>query len=416
MNNSSKALTDIKVLEYAQFVSGPYCTKLLADMGAEVIKIEAPASGDEARTRGPFLGDLPHPEHSGLFLYLNTDKMGITLDPTTSRGKRIFRDLVRWADVLVENYPLGYMKKLRLDFGALKKLNPKLIMASITPFGQSGPYKDYKSYYLNTFHAGGEGYCLPGPPAWLLFPDRPPVKGGGFLGEYDSGLAAANAILFALLAREETGQGEYIDVSQQEVLIGCMRHELGACNDGYIESRASRALPVGGLMQCKDGFVDIIPLEARHWEALMELMGNPSWAKEEKYRWSNFVSQVFGDVEARMQAWQDVNDFIEGWIVKHTKEEIHKASQDRGCPMGPVFTAEEVVSSEQLRVRGYFSEVEHSEAGRFKYPGYPYKFSKTPWRLERPAPLLGQHNEEVYCKRMGYSKEEMVKLRQTGVI
>ncbi len=173
-----KALEGLRVLEYAEFVSGPYCGKLLADMGAEVIKIEPPDLGDESRRRGPFPNDVPDPDASGLFLYLNTSKLGVTLDPSKLTGRRIFEKLVEQADILVENNQVGLMSKLGLDFDSLKKLNQRLVMASITPFGQSGPYSQWKSYYLNTFHAGGEGYTLPGGIGWQMYPERPPLKAG----------------------------------------------------------------------------------------------------------------------------------------------------------------------------------------------------------------------------------------------
>ncbi|MCK4242122.1 MAG: CoA transferase, partial [Dehalococcoidia bacterium] len=158
---AEKALAGVKVLEFASFVSGPYCVKLLADLGAEVAKIEKPGVGDEARRRGPFPNDIPHPERSGLFLYLNTNKLGITLDVNSQTGKRIFKQLVEWADILVEDNPPKVMEELGFDYETLKTINPQLVMTSLTPFGQSGPYRDYKAYGLNISHGSGSGYLTP---------------------------------------------------------------------------------------------------------------------------------------------------------------------------------------------------------------------------------------------------------------
>ena len=191
------------MVEYCSFVSGPYCTKLFADLGAEVIKVENP-EGDEARKRGAFLDDKPDPELSGLFLYLNTNKLGVTLNLDSATGRDIFKKLIADADILVEDRPPGKMEKLGLNYDVLKKVNPSLIMASITPFGQYGPYRDYKSYYLNTYHASGAGYVLP---AGSPNADREPLRGGGFVGECDIGVNASVAVLGALYWRMAGGTG-----------------------------------------------------------------------------------------------------------------------------------------------------------------------------------------------------------------
>ena len=208
-------LSGLKVVEYCEFVSGPFCTKMLADLGAEVIKIERP-EGDEARRRGPYLHDDPNPELSGLFLYHNTNKKGVTLNLESEKGREIFKELAKGADVLVEDTRPGTMESYGLDYSVLKELNPSLIMASITPFGQTGPYRDYKSYYLNTYHASGAGYVLP---AASPNADREPIKGGGYVGESDIGVYAATGIMGAVYWRECGGTGQYIDISRQEALM-----------------------------------------------------------------------------------------------------------------------------------------------------------------------------------------------------
>src|SRR4030042_4412143 len=185
---TDNALSHLNVIELCNMVSGPYCTKLLADFGAEVIKVEPPEIGECARRRGPFLHDIPTPELSGLFLHLNTNKLSITLDVRTATGKGILEELVKQADILLEDNPPGVMEKQGLTYEALERLNPRLVMTSITPFGQTGPYRDYKAYDLNSHHAGGEGYLLP---IHSDDPDREPVKPGGIGGDCVCGLSAA---------------------------------------------------------------------------------------------------------------------------------------------------------------------------------------------------------------------------------
>lgn len=418
--DGSEALSGIRVLDYSQMISGSYCAKLLSSFGAEVIKVEPP-EGDQARRQPPFYKDIPDKELSGLFLYLNTNKRGITLNVETEQGKDIFRKLVEQADVLIENNPPGRMREYGLDYDSLRKKNPGLIMTSITPFGQDGPYSRYKSYPMNTFHAGGEGYCLPGGMGYQLNPDREPVKAGAHLGEYDCGIAAAMATLAAFLKREWTGQGRWIDISQQEVLISLMCTELGRYSDGWIERRASRWFPIGGMMQCKDGFVQVMPFERHMWNGFVDLLGNPPWSKKKEYDFAN----VWGRAEKgkglagggdRLQIQEEVNSFVADWVLRHTKEEIYYGSQARGASVGMVCTTEDLLKSKQLEAREFFVEIEHPKVGKHLYPGAPFKMSATLAQINRPAPLLGEHNEEIYCERLGLSKEELRKLKEAKIV
>lgn len=408
---NNEALSGVKVLEYAEFVNGCFCSRILADFGAKVIKIEKPDKGDSSRRRGPFPNDSPHPERSALFLYLNTNKLGITLNVEHAKGKEIFRELVGKVDILIENNPAKLMDKLGLGYEHLSKINPRLIMTSITPFGQTGPYSDYKSYYLNTFHAGGEGFCLPGGLGWILYSDQPPIKIGGYIGEYNTGVCAAIATLAALLGCEMTGVGQHIDVSQQEALIGLTRHELNDYNIGIIQSRATRSFPVAGLMQCKDGFVQLMPLEEHMWWALVELMGNPEWVSNERYKWEN-VSARFGHEAER----SEVNKLLEEWVLTQTAHELYQKCQKKGCAIGLISTPEDLLNSEQLKAREFWVNVNHKECGVYKSAGFPYKYSRTPPRIKTAAPLLGEHNERIYCQELGYRKDELVRLRQSGII
>jgi len=400
------ALEGVKIVECCSFVAGPYCAKLLADLGAEVIKIEPPGAGDEARTRGPFLHDNPHPDLSGLFLYLNTNKLGVTLNLNSSTAKTIFRQLIANADILIEDRPPGQMKELGLGYDTLKEINPRLIMTSITPFGQTGPYRDYKSYYLNTFSGGGQGYLVRSD---NLEQHPGPLNAGGYLGEYDAGLTAAVATLGALYWQGASGLGQWVDVSKQEATVALERVVLaqypneGAGAPNFYDQRGRG--PVG-IKECKDGYIVLVMPEEHQWMALVELMGNPEWAKDEKYK----------DQFSRAEHDEEIDPHVSEWMMAHTKDEIFRQGQALSVPVGPVNTAEDAVNSEQLKERGFFQEIDHPVAGRIKYPGVPYIFSEAPCQAERPAPLLGEHNELIYCHRLGYTRQDLVKMAEARVI
>ena len=401
---AEKALAGVKVLEFASFVSGPYCVKLLADLGAEVAKIEKPGVGDEARRRGPFPNDIPHPERSGLFLYLNTNKLGITLDVNSQTGKRIFKQLVEWADILVEDNPPKVMEELGFDYETLKTINPQLVMTSLTPFGQSGPYRDYKAYGLNISHGSGSGYLTP---IAEVENELGPIKGGGFFEDYCDGLSAAAATLTALYWREMTGQGQHVDVSKQEASMALDRVDVGIfAAEGQINTRV-RSKGTIGFQRTRDGYALLIAVEDRHWKALTEMMDHPEWIKDEKFK----------DRESRERNHQELYSFIAEWVNTLDGEELYHKAQLAGIPCAVLRSPGELIEhDQQLKAREFFVEIEHPEAGKLTYPSSPYRLSETPWMVERPAPTLGEHNEAVYSELLGYSKEELVKLREAGVI
>jgi len=398
---SQKALAGIRVLELAQFVAGPYCTKLMADLGAEVIKIEEPKRGDEARRRGPFLKDIPHPERSSLFLYLNTNKLSVTLDIKSPAGKKIFQDLVKEADILVEDNPPKLMEKLGFTYEELKDINPRLIMASITPFGQTGPYRDYKAYPLNTFHSGGEGYMTPASSPSL---DREPVKVGKYFGEYTAGVVTAGAALCALFGRELTGFGQHIDISKQEALAFMVSFDLHTyANYGVLTTRTTKLYPYGGIYQCKDGYFIFEPMSNEQWSYFYQALMYPE--VDERLKDPNYI----------MEHRKELAEWRRERLMQLTKEEIFSAPPVKHCILSPFYKLDEVIDSPQIKERGFFVEFDHPEAGKLGYPSAPYQLSETPWAVERPAPILGQHNEEIY-QRLGYSKQDLSQLREAGVI
>ncbi len=399
-----QALSHLTVIEFCSLVSGPYCTKLLADFGAEVIKIELPGIGDCARRHGPFLHDVSSQELSGLFLHLNTNKFGITLDVTTETGKGILKELIKKAEIFIEDNPPGVMEKRGLAYNDLERLNPRLVMTSITPFGQTGPYRDYKAYELNSHHAGGEGYLLP---IHSDDPDREPVKAGGIVGDCVCGLSAALATLTAAYFMAETGVGQHIDISKQDVLMSLVQnHVCTFTNLGEVHSRLLKGMLTVLPLECQDGFIIITIVTDREWRSLAECMGNPPWALDEKYlSWAN-----------RHWYSYEINPRVQDWVRQFKKEELFHKLQAKGVSAAPVNTAEDLARSAQLKERGFFAEIDHALAGTLRYPTVAYQFSRTPWAAMRPAPLLGQDNEQVYCDRLGFSKIELTKLREAGVI
>jgi CoA:oxalate CoA-transferase len=400
-----KALAGVRVLEYAHLAAGPYCGKLLADLGAEVIKIEEPKTGDDARRRGPFLHDIPHPERSAFFLNLNTNKLGITLNLKIATGMDIFKSLVEDVDILIEDKSPQMMREMGISFEILQKVNPRLVMTSITPFGQTGPYAEYKAYPLNTFHSGVLGYLTP-----ARFPnlDREPLKLGGMFGEYSCGLMAASGTLAALYNQRITGLGQHVDSSKQEAIIDLNRILATQYpNTRACDTRSTSMIGgVSELVPCKDGYVVLAIAEDHHWNALVRFMGNPEWAK-------NNICENNGE---RMAHRLEIRSHLMEWAKDHTKEELYHQGQAANCPITPVMSAEEIVNAEQLKARGFFVEATNQMRDEIRYPGAPFKLSETPWAIEISAPSLGQHNELIYCERKGYTKQDLVKMKQAGII
>lgn len=403
-----RALSGLKVVEWADFASGPYCGKLLADLGAEVIKVEKPGCGDTARAYGPFPQDSPHPEKSGLFLYLNTNKLGVTLDVATATGAQVFRQLLAQADILVENHAPAEVEGLGFDYDSLTALNPRLIVTSITPFGQTGPFRDYRSCNLVSFNAGGMAFVNPSEGVEDIERDAP-LKAPEHQGDLMAGLSAAVATMCAVMGREATGRGQHVDISEQEALASIMRRELGVYTiEGvtWTRQKGSLSMQISDVYQCGVGAVHLSCSGDRHWYRWVEVMGSPEWA----------TSEIFLDQSLRRENWDAAKVMIEEWLADYTADEVVGLAEAVRVPCRQVNTARELVESDLLDSRDYFAELDHEVAGKVTLPGAPCKLSETPWSVSRPAPLLGQHNVEVYCDRLGYSRDDLVRMRAEGVI
>jgi CoA:oxalate CoA-transferase len=398
-----KVLDGVKVIEYGNLISAPFCAKIFADMGAEVIKIEQPCCGDDSRRMEPFMNDIPGLERSGLFQSLNMNKKGITLNPETATGRKILLQLLKEADVFIENNPPKRMKALKLDYARVKQVNLRIVMTSITPFGQTGPYKDYKSSELINAHMGGVGYDS----VREVDISREPIKAPAHIFGFQAGLSAATATVAAVFQQSVTGEGTYLDVSEQESIIQNMHSVFRYYYNKQIVNRTDvldRA--PAHILPCKDGYIHHANMEESEWWRFVDLMGNPEWAKNE----------LFADYTLRSQYWDALKPLILDWTKDHTMDEIYRGSQERGSAIGALYTAKDMLSDRQMAARGFFVEADHPEIGKLQYPGVPYRFSGIPKEQPSTAPLLGQNNEEILCGDLGYTKKDLVKFREAGVI
>ena len=398
--------TGLTVLEFAGGVAGPYCSRLLADLGAGVVKVEPPQGGDPARRVGPFPGDVPDPDAGGLFLFLNAGKRSVTLDPSIPSGRDLFRRLASGADVLIEDHHPGEMERLGLDYANLAPANPGLVCVSITPYGQDGPKSGWKASHLNSFHASGEGFTLPGGETYLSFPHRAPVAAGANLGDFDAAILASSATVAALYARELLGVGQHIDVSRQEATLGMNRLEQAQYLGLGREFDRSRRYEYGGIFPCRDGYVILYPREDHQWRALAAIMGLPELGEDER----------FSTRAQRIRNGDELNEFVRAWAIVRGKHEIYDQVAPSGCPAAYFANAQDLHESPQLQAREFFREIDHPMTGPLPYPTTPYRVSGLPWTPPEPAPLLGQHNREVFCGDLGLAPEELTELRRTGAI
>ncbi len=399
------ALADIRVIELGQAVSAPYCAKLFADYGADVVKIEPP-DGDIARQWGPFPRDQPHPEKSGLFCFLNTNKRGISLDVSTSRGRELLLRLIENADVLIENNQPKQMRQWGLDYATLSKVNPNLVLISITPYGQTGPYSDWLGYDLNAFHlsAAGSRYCGR--------PGEAPLEHGTFAADFFGAATAAAWGLAAVYGRQRAGGGQHIDVSCAEAIAALFvgsQNIGGYAQDGRFDRRTGVGMSLGApatILPCRDGHVWILALETAQWNGLARVMGNPEWMQME----------MFQEMFVRAQNADAMYPLIEQWTMEHSKWEIMEQCQAAGCPVTAVFTVAEAAEHPHLKERGYIVELAHPALGSIRDLGAPFQLPQSPGGPCQPPPLLGQHNAPVFGALLGITAAELAALQHDRVI
>ncbi|HEY7493766.1 MAG TPA: CoA transferase [Candidatus Tectomicrobia bacterium] len=403
---ASDILSGVRVVELGEGIAVPYCGKLLADFGAEVVKIEAPGSGDSTRQHGPFPGDIPEPERSGLFLALNTNKLGITLCPTPPTGRRLLGELLRQADVFIHDTAPRHLATRHLTSAELRQAYPRLIVTALTAYGHSGPYCDYQDTDITVCALGGlsDG---------LGEENRPPLTAPFSQGGYQAGLSAAGAIALALLVRESTGQGQVIDIAAADVLATLQTGVY--LNNFFLDgSRSMRGARFGSrtiypasFFRCQDGFMWVTAPQWAQWERLLAMIGRPDLADDERF-------QNRYDLAAAPPPELEVP--LAQWFMEHTREAIFALCRAHHLPITPVYTIAELVDHPQLVARGFIMAVEQPGLGTLRLPGLPMHLSQTPWRMRRPAPLLGEHNAQIYCQELGYPQSVLSTLRHAGVI
>ena len=396
------ALAGLRVLDLAD-EKASFCSKLLADMGAEVIKLERPG-GDASRWAGPFWENMPHPEKSLSFWYNNTSKLDITLNLETKQGQEIFCRLSQRFDVIVETFPPGYLDGLGLGYEALSEMNPGLILASVTGFGQSGPYREYKSCDIVASAVGGQMHVCGAP-------DTPPLKPYGQQAYYVASLFAAIGLLLALRERKHSGRGQHIDISLQEAVAASLEQVMVRYFYEGVMSKRQGSFHWNRsfcLLPCKDGYIALSPL--MEWETLVEWLDSEGMA-------SDLTAERWQEEEYRIQHLDHIIEILQRWTKTHTTTELFELGQLMHFPWAPVASPKQILNSPQLKTRAFFVSVAHPEVNaHFTYPGAPYKFSRSSWNIQRRAPLIGEHNTQVYHQELGFPREKLGELSSQNVI
>ena len=396
----AELLSGLRVLDLGSGISGPWCAKILADYGAEVIKVEPPGSGDATRRMGPFAGDDPDPEKSLTFLYLNTNKKGVTLDPSTATGRKLLERLLVNSDVLVENNPPAKAKELGLDYQSLAAVNPRLVVTSITPFGQTGPYRDFQATDIVTYALSGLMYHSGDS-------DKEPLRNVLDQSFYVAGANAAAATQVALFARLSSGEGQHVDVSTAECLGAHLVQPLPYYN--YMGAVKGRR-PVRGagfeeLMPARDGYVSPSVQGSQPWSAIADLIGLEELQDEK-----------FATGAGRVAHGEELKELLIKGLAQWDRMPLFLESGERRLVFGMAQDAGDLANCPHLQARDFFAEVVHPVVGPAQYPGMAVRLPGETISRSQAAPLLGQHNSEVFGQECGYPPEDLVSLRQQGVI
>jgi CoA:oxalate CoA-transferase len=394
------ALAHVRVLDLTRFLAGPFCTTMLADMGADVVKVEAPKGGDEGRYGYPPVDGVPV-----FFQALNRNKRGITLDLRKEEGRGILRRLLPHFDVLVENFAGGTLARWGLAPEDLCREYPKLVVASLSGFGQTGPWRDRPSYDIITQAASGF-MSLTG------FPGTAPTRGGGSLGDYVQGLFGAIAVLGALVARDRTGRGQAVDVSSQDAMFSLLDQwpSIFAASGRLprqVGNRHLAAVPYDAY-QARDGWLVIAVASNKLFRQLCGAIGRPELGDDPRFR----------GVVSRLEHGDEINAIVSKWVGEHTVEEVLAmlGPDGAGVPCAPVYTVDQLVDHPQLVARGMIERVPHPKLGEMLVPGVVIKMSETPGAIRTLGPEIGQHTDDVLAELLGLSGDEIARLRSEQVI
>src|SRR6266446_5378806 len=393
-----KPLDDLSVVDLSRILSGPVCTMLLADMGAEVIKIEPPPLGDDSRQWGPpFIGGI-----STYFLSINRNKKSLGLNLKTEEGRRILWKLIERADVVIENFRPGVLAKLGFGYEAVSRINRRTVYCSISGFGHTGPYRDRPGY--DVIAQGESGIMdLTG------YPDGPPAKLGASLADVVAGLYALNGILLALLARYKTGTGQHVDISLLDGMVSTLTYQaLIYLSTGRSPKRMGTRHPSIVPYECfkaRDGFVNIAVTNQKQWENFCRVLGLPEIAADSR----------FESMKARLTHYDELRPMIDRIISKMTRSETIARMADVGIPAGPINTVGEILEDPHIQAREMVVQLTHPEYGPLKVLGIPIKLSDTPGIVQNAPPRFGEHNREVLSK-LGYTEDDIRTFAETGAV
>ncbi|QDW75365.1 CoA transferase [Lachnospiraceae bacterium KGMB03038] len=391
------ALSGIRVLDLSRVLAGPFCTMMLADMGAEVIKIEIPGKGDDSRNFGPFVNG-----ESGYYMNVNRNKKGITLN-LKGKGKDLFLQMVKEADMVVENYRPGVMEKLGLGYEELKKVNPAIIYGAVSGFGHYGPYTLRPGYDV----IGQASSGLMSVTGW---PDGSPTRIGTAMADSLAGYSLAIGLLAALQYRNQTGVGQKVDIGMMDSCIASMQiiypiYTMGGRIPERIGNRYESNYPTD-TFATKDGMIVIGAANDKLWQKLCEVMGKPELSADERYDKN----------PKRVERYQEIKPVIEAWTREYTSEEVMEKLLNGGVPASPINNLAQVAADPHAKAREMFVHVEHPVAGDTVLTGSQFKMSETNPEVERHSPLLGEHNEEIYRDLLGIEGQELETLKEEGVI
>lgn len=409
---ANKPLSGITVLDLTRYLAGPYCTLLLGGLGAEVIKVEPPDRGDLHRINPPFGG----PQGAGYqkqtaddigltHLHRARNKHSITLNLRLPEGQELFRDLCRQVDVVVENYSPGVLDQIGIGYAVLRNINPRLILCSISGFGQTGPLREWRAYDPVI-------QAMSGIASVTGYPDRPPVRCGAAVSDTVAPLFGVIGILAALRQRDETGQGEWVDVAMLDTSAFLLPELLEYLSGGLEPQRRGNDHPAGTPLNTyptRDGYVTVAVATDKDWGCLLSALG-----REELRTDKRFANRL-----ARREHIQIIEDMLTAWLAERTAAEAVTTLQQHQVPAGPVQTLPEVTNSPQLQARQMIVELEHPTSGPMpdtKGFGMPIRFTQNPLSFDQPAAQLGAHNQDVYRRLLGLSTEAVADLRHRGVI
>ena len=415
-------LTGYRVLDVTD-EKGLLCGKVLGDLGADVLKIEPPG-GSAARDIGPFYKDIPDREKSLFWFFTNTSKRGITLNLETADGREIFKRLVKTAHFVIESFEPGCMAGLGLGYEDLEKINPGLVMTSITPFGQKGPYAHYKAADITLSGMGGH---------MRLYGerDRAPLRIGQPQAFFLGSLHGALGSMVAHYHRELTGEGQHVDVSCQQAVVLSLMNAVEVWDVNKVNYRGggafsviTRSGPLGVLYHrriwpCKDGHVCFIVGGGAALGIRISTEGVTRWASEEGFAqeikdldWAEYDYSTMP-----LDIWEASQKGFAPFLATKAKDELFKKAVAESLMICPVNTVKDILGCPQLKARDYWAKVEHEELGdTITYPGAPVKMTEAPWRIRRRAPLIGEHNEEVYVSELGFSREQLTAMKSRGII